>query len=259
MFTQIVRLTDLSPQTAASEGLARALAQALGARITLLHALEGRPPERAQAALDEEARRLAELGFAARVQLEEGALDDALHDLAGQPALVVVGRTGNSGLDRLLLGSTTRRVLRESPVPVLVAGQRPFTALRRVLCPVDLRPDAPQAIAEAAGLAQATGAGLTLVHTLAPDTALAPDAALAELQRRAAQSLDPAVAAHLRVRFEVGFAEVEAEALAALAEHTDLLVLASHNRRGLAHLLWGSVAEALIERASSPVLVVHPL
>jgi nucleotide-binding universal stress UspA family protein len=38
----------------------------------------------------------------------------------------------------------------------------------------------------------------------------------------------------------------------------DLIVIGSHGRRGLSHVLLGSVAEKVIRHASCPVLVVHP-
>jgi nucleotide-binding universal stress UspA family protein len=38
----------------------------------------------------------------------------------------------------------------------------------------------------------------------------------------------------------------------------DLIVLATHGRRGVSHFLIGSVAERVIRRATRPVLVVRP-
>jgi K+-sensing histidine kinase KdpD len=40
-------------------------------------------------------------------------------------------------------------------------------------------------------------------------------------------------------------------------EQIDLLVVGTHGRRGLAHVLLGSVAEALVRRAPCPVLTVR--
>jgi nucleotide-binding universal stress UspA family protein len=38
----------------------------------------------------------------------------------------------------------------------------------------------------------------------------------------------------------------------------DLIVLATHGRTGLKHVLMGSVAENVVRRASCPVLTVRP-
>lgn len=41
-------------------------------------------------------------------------------------------------------------------------------------------------------------------------------------------------------------------------DHADLLIVASHGRRGVAHLLMGSAAERLMRSAPCPVLVIKP-
>lgn len=50
------------------------------------------------------------------------------------------------------------------------------------------------------------------------------------------------------------------EAILRYAKHNDidLIVLATHGRTGLMHLLMGSVAEAVIRAASCPVLTLRP-
>ena len=42
----------------------------------------------------------------------------------------------------------------------------------------------------------------------------------------------------------------------ATAEHCDLIVMGTHGRHGMAHLLMGSVAERVVRTAVCPVLVV---
>jgi nucleotide-binding universal stress UspA family protein len=82
-------------------------------------------------AMAESARRLAERGAAlataAGFQAEGLAVaDDTLIRLAKQfdASVIVVGSHGHHGLTELLLGSTTRDVLKHAPVPVLVTRAR---------------------------------------------------------------------------------------------------------------------------------------
>jgi nucleotide-binding universal stress UspA family protein len=44
----------------------------------------------------------------------------------------------------------------------------------------------------------------------------------------------------------------------ARTQEIDLIVLATHGRSGLAHVLIGSVAESVVRTATCPVLTVRP-
>lgn len=64
----------------------------------------------------------ADLGIPAETIVSVGPPDRCIADHANDHAeeLVVVGQSGQSALDRFLLGSTAERVLRRAPCPVLV-------------------------------------------------------------------------------------------------------------------------------------------
>ncbi|MEO6666471.1 MAG: universal stress protein [Nitrospiria bacterium] len=55
------------------------------------------------------------------------------------------------------------------------------------------------------------------------------------------------------IQFGVPFAEIRT---AIERHHADLVVMGTHGRTGLAHVLLGSVAERVVQRASCPVLTV---
>jgi nucleotide-binding universal stress UspA family protein len=63
---------------------------------------------------------------------------------------------------------------------------------------------------------------------------------------------------YAKVHFEVKFGTPATE-IAKFAEehHTDLIVLPSHGRKGLARLMIGSVAERVVRLAHCPVLVIR--
>jgi nucleotide-binding universal stress UspA family protein len=57
---------------------------------------------------------------------------------------------------------------------------------------------------------------------------------------------------------EVSFHEPASEILHFARFHAvDLIMMATHGRRGLSRLLYGSVTESVVEQAQCPVLVVH--
>jgi nucleotide-binding universal stress UspA family protein len=91
--------------------------------------------------------------------------------------LIVMSSHGRSGVRKMFFGSTTERVLRETPVPVLVtpAEHERVTAvstmanlIHRVLVPVDFVPVSAHQLAVAAGLAQAFSIPLVVAHVMEP-------------------------------------------------------------------------------------------
>jgi nucleotide-binding universal stress UspA family protein len=83
--------------------------------------------------------------------------------------LIVLPAPDDPAYIRVLTGSVTRKVLRESACPVWTganldeAPEREF-CVRHILCSVELTPHSRHTVAWAAEMAAATGAKLTLVH-----------------------------------------------------------------------------------------------
>ena len=46
--------------------------------------------------------------------------------------------------------------------------------------------------------------------------------------------------------------------LRAMSSQPDLIVMATHGRTGLVHILFGDVAEEVVRSGVAPVLLVHP-
>jgi nucleotide-binding universal stress UspA family protein len=77
-----------------------------------------------------------------------------------------------------------------------------------------------------------------------------------ELDSLAATALSPAAWVS-----DVAWAHDPADAIIEAADRidADVIVMATHGRSGISHLLAGSVAEAVIRRSGRPVLVQNPL
>ena len=136
---RIVCPTDFSQAAATAERQAAALAGPLGAEIVLLHVASetplwretlGTPQVRAvfeaqrkwaADALAERAVALAGQGVSARGLVKVGVPWEQIVRLAADEGadMIVMGTHGRTGLDRLLLGSVTERVVRRAPCPVL--------------------------------------------------------------------------------------------------------------------------------------------
>jgi nucleotide-binding universal stress UspA family protein len=91
--------------------------------------------------------------------------------------LIVMSSRGRQGLRKLLLGSTTEGVLRETRTPVLVVPDDceplmsladPRQSIHRVLAPVDLTPWSQSQVGTAATLAAALSVPLVIAHVIEP-------------------------------------------------------------------------------------------
>jgi nucleotide-binding universal stress UspA family protein len=145
--------------------------------------------------------------------------------------------------------------------------------MQRILCPIDFSESADHALRYAAALAETFSAELTLLHVVAPvvaalpgDTTL-PDTLQADIddlaeacRERLEQTVGKMAANGVPVQHKIlnGVPFVEIIRYARESE-TDLIVMGTHGRTGLGHLLIGSVAERVVRKSPCPVLTVkHP-
>jgi nucleotide-binding universal stress UspA family protein len=142
--------------------------------------------------------------------------------------------------------------------------------LRTILCPVDFSGGSRAALQFAADLASHTGAGLALVHVWEPPRWLTgaempivgdvlPQIISAEEQTlqawvRDAQRLG---ARQVTSQFLCGAAWDEIVNFARRDSTIDLIVMGTHGRTGLRHMLIGSVAEKVVRHAPCRVLVTR--
>lgn len=132
--------------------------------------------------------------------------------------------------------------------------------IQRILCPIDFSETSMRAVAYAERLAQATGAGLVLVHafdrpeafTMAGQSRPADPELRSQLEavRPATQGLSVERVLHAG---EAG----RVICWAAQQRNCDLIVMGTHGRTGLLHLLLGSTAEYVLRHARCPVLTVR--
>lgn len=144
--------------------------------------------------------------------------------------------------------------------------------LKRILHPTDFSEHSQCAQAYAVEFARQFGAELHLVHVVdelttlppAPDAIYAvPQIDFAEVRRNAeaalarlSQSL-PAMSKPVVTSLRTGPPLLEI-VRCAKENDIDLIVLGTHGRTGLQHVLMGSVAENVVRKASCPVLTVRP-
>ena len=205
------------------------------------------------------------------------AIDDYAKTLGAD--LIVMGTHGHGGMRHLLLGSVAERVVRTAPCPVLTVRDHQPHGIRRILVPTDFSATADEALEYARLLAARFGASLQLLHVLDDPfvtEGLAAEAYITEAptfrtamlrdaQNRLGHRVVPVREAS-EVEGRPGIAAIDSEVLfghgaRTIAEYAadravDLIVMGTHGRSGVAHLLLGSVAERLVRTAPCPVLSV---
>ena len=199
---------------------------------------------------------------------------EILREASEQKAdLIVISSRGRSGIRKMFFGSTTERVLRETPVPVLITpGDRaPVTSLadiarhiNRVLAPIDLSAGSLHQLAIANGIAKALSVPLLIAHVVEP-VFVPPTvrqamhgvevARIARAHERVAE-LAASIATNPESIVRTGEAAEEIVALAD-ARHANLIVMGLHSS-GLLGARMGAVTYRVLCLSHSLVFAIPP-
>lgn len=284
MFKRILHPTDFSESAQCALRVAVYLAVSQRAELRVFHArvLYAEDPALEGPNLS---RVVDDARFHARAWIEhdpEGRLDvsaeetrdvDAYQALAAEidrrsPDLIVMGTHGRSGLDRLLMGSLTDKMLRHAPCHVMTVRSdarlpAPGRGIERLLVPVDFSEPSKHALEAAGTLGASTGARATVLHvmgTVIPAHYAASVDSSFELDPHLLSAAERTLRAWTSGRdvdlaLGEGLASVEIPRVAAERD-VDLIVMGTRGLTGLEHILVGSVTERVCRTAKVPVLVV---
>lgn len=236
MFDRLLVAIDFGPSSDAALEYARISARAFGAVLHVMHILPNvflRPVVGDPRSLEDATHAQLRDRFTSADQRRLGLVtaversDEPAEEIVSYARiheinLIVIGTHGRSGVAHWVMGSVAEKVVRAAPCPVLTVRTtlpQGVTGFERILVPSGLSTP-PQGALECARLiGERFGAS---VHPLRV----------------------PADPAHSIVRHAAdnGF---------------DLIVMGTHGRTGIAHVVKGSVAEDVIRTATCPVLTVH--
>jgi len=180
---------------------------------------------------------------------------------------IVVGASRPGPLARVLLGSVSDRVARTSPIDVIVvpSGTPPTSRdrIRNVVCATDFSAPAANALLRALEIVRAHDARLHLVHAweVAPYVERIPELRASievdlsrELEACARRHEAPGIPIlrHLRRGHPP-------ETIVQLATEVDadLVLVGTTGKRGIDHLLLGSVAERVARTSPAPVWIAR--
>lgn len=151
---------------------------------------------------------------------------------------------------------------------------KPF---HRILVPIDFGDCSRSAVEHALYLAQSFNATIELLHVVwDPPPYVGFESVMVQVPRSSSLAFSEytrAAAARELERFLEHFTPAERQGMTtrfahgeasntvlsvAEDEHFDLIVMGTHGRTGLSHMLMGSVAEKVVRRAPCPVLTIRP-
>jgi nucleotide-binding universal stress UspA family protein len=188
--------------------------------------------------------------------------------------LIIMGTHAREGLNRLLLGSVTERVVRMAQIPVMVSRAQTSAEFKRILVPVDSTLNSLQIVEHARALALELPAKLHFVHVI-PDAPIPLDdpvgsyrafdyAGLSKsFEETGKLTLEKAVALCPELTPTTSMVHANTDQVhnvilgAAKDVHADLIVMTTHARVGMERLLLGSVSEGVVHHANVPVLLVR--
>lgn len=145
-------------------------------------------------------------------------------------------------------------------------------SIARIVCAVDFSEYSEYALRYAVGLAETFDADLKLLHVVelpflpsyslagVPDLSLPVDQIEESARQKVQELLDKCRETHAKTEGEVRTGSAFLEIINFAREtDADLIVVGTHGRTGLRHMIIGSVAEKVVRKAPCPVLSVkHP-
>ncbi len=200
--------------------------------------------------------------------LSGGSASQGLQQLAEREgvSVIVLGASERSGMGRIAPGKTAIRLLSGSRVPVAVAPrgyEAPSVQPPLIGVGFDGGPEAEAALKWAAAFVQAVDGRLRVLAVHEPiafggvSVGTFPTASVSQVLREELQSETKEAVADLDVAAEVVLGDGNAAAvLAGQTAELDLLVLGSRGYGPLRSVLLGTVSEATVAEAQSPVLIV---
>ncbi|MEX0780229.1 MAG: universal stress protein [Balneolales bacterium] len=210
----------------------------------------------------------------------------------GKYDIIVLGSRGDSAEHYIKMGSVTTRIVKLSQIPVITVPDKPkLKSIHNIVVPTDLSDESLQALSPAAFIANKTGAKITLFHVLElygalSDTHGIPSgtSSLKKISDRILKKVQDFLELYEKnkLRLEVdsygdnhiilytdssgetGSIPVTTEIDRGFSAHylivkyadeyADLIVISTHGRSALPHLLLGSTAEKAIRWAEVPVI-----
>lgn len=264
--------TDFSEESENAASFAADIARSTGAEIYLLHVMEvpthstnytfeeyQEVPEgiALMKAAKERFENFKKKSFFKDVKVIEAIqFERTYENIVGQAEkheidLIVMGSHGATGMREMFVGSNTERVVRMAHCPVFtVKGPTKFEQLNEMVFASDFKPEVYTSFNRIKQLADLFEAKLHLLKVVTPNSFEVTSKSHQDMQEFADyfELKEYTINVYNDEYIEGGILNFSEE------KGADLISLTTHGRRGLVHLVNGSLAEDVVNHAERPVL-----
>jgi len=175
-----------------------------------------------------------------------------------KPDLVVMGSSGTSGWEEFWIGSTTEKIVRTAPCPVItIKGETDPSQLKKVVFASSFDELDVDLAARIKNMQQVFDAQFYFVSINTPGNFIT--------SKQAQHRLDKFIHRYkfVQVHTEIYNSLSEDAGILEFADdiEADLIAMATHGRTGMLHLLTGSIAEDVVNHSKRPVWTLkaaHP-
>ena len=169
--------------------------------------------------------------------------------------LIVMGSHGASGVKEFLVGSNTEKVVRFSDVPVLIVKHNPILMdFEDVVFACDFSEESVKPYLKACKLFSDLGSKMHLVYVNLPNVGYK---STVEMEKRVAEFFKVAngnLNEMNQVNYVCDYSVEQGILNYSNVVGADLIAVATHGRRGLAHFFEGSISEDLANHSTLPVM-----
>jgi nucleotide-binding universal stress UspA family protein len=168
--------------------------------------------------------------------------------------LVVMGTKGASGLKELLIGSTAEKIVRNATCPIITVRKEVSPgSIKNIVVPNSLEPEQEGLVTKLKQLQQMLKATLHIVWINTPANFTPDNITLVRLKDFAKRYMLTDYTLNIYNDVE------EKNGVIAFAKHkeADMIAMGTHGRKGISHLLIGSIAEDVVNHVEIPIWTTH--
>ena len=188
--------------------------------------------------------------FQAKLKLGNAFKSISESILEEEPDMVVMGSKGSSGIEEVLIGSNTEKIVRTATCPVItVKSKTDPENFKKIVFASDFREDEDEIARRMKNLQSLFNADLYFVVVNTPANFETTRESIKRIKMFAKKY------GFEGVKAEIYNSRSEESGIIEFAEDidADLIAMATHGRTGFLHLITGSIAEDVVNHAKRPV------